>query len=688
MVPVLLVVIGVALILGAGAWGVGAWRMRSDLRTGDGALDTRARELLVRDVMVSLVLALLGAAAIAEAGDSTVTALDWARIAVSAPLALALPFVRRYQGHVELARATGHERERTRLQLLFDVAAAGEDLDLSTAAQRLADALPPTLGDWGMVLLLGPRGDVEAMRVSRSGDPSDELVEELLRRYPVELDTDAGIGLAIRSGERVVYEDITDALLAESSRDPEQLEMLRSLGLGAAVIEPLTVRGRRVGAIAMVTRRGRPLTAEVVDLLAEVAQQAAPVLDNSRLHAELLETDRALRFSEAVLRAQGESGVEGLLVVSPEGRILSYNSRFAELWGFDPALVERGSDAEALDAALDRVVDPEAFLARVQEVYADPVTPVRDEVHFTDGQVLDRYGAPLRLDDGTYLGWAWYFRDVTAEREAQRSLLESGERFANLARTLQESLLPPDLPDIFGAEIAARYHPAGDGAEIGGDFYDVFQVGESDWCAVMGDVCGKGAGAARLTALARYTLRAAAIRSTSIVRNLEVLNVALVRQAEVDRRRGEHRFATAALVRFFPDDRGLVVRSGSGGHPPGLVVRADGRVEELTSRGPLLGVFDEVRFHAVDERLDDGDLLLLYTDGVTEARRGREEFGDERLAELLGRCAGMSASDLTAAVEAEILGFQDGVARDDIALLAIRAVAGERTSALRSPSAP
>jgi len=681
MLRAVLALSGAGAVLGGLFWGLGAWQLRRSVPHLPPAMAERARGLLARDAVVTVVLVFFGIATIAEALDESVSALDGFRAAVALLVTCSLPFVRRFHGRAEVGLDMDRSREQERLELLYAVAAAGEDLDLAVAAQRLADALRPTLGDWGVVLLLDPSGEVDHLSVSRSGNDDDELVAELLRRYPVQLDDDSGLGLAVRSGERVVYEDITDDLLAGSAQDEQQLAMLRSLGMGAAAIEPMTARGRRVGAVAVITKVGRPVPDEDLSLLAEVAQQAAPLLDNSRLHAELVETDRALRFSEAVLRAQGESGVEGLLVVSPQGQILSYNSRFAELWDFDEELVQRGSDDDALAAATERVVDPEGFIAKVRATYADPVAPVRDAVHFTDGRVLDRYGAPLHSDDGTYLGWAWYFRDITAERQAQRSLLESGERFANLARTLQESLLPPDLPEIFGAEIAARYHPAGDGAEIGGDFYDVFQVGEAEWCAVMGDVCGKGAAAARLTALARYTLRAAAIRSGSVVRNLEVLNVALVRQADVDRRRGEHRFATAALVRFHPDEQGLVVRVGSGGHPPGLVLRGDGRVEELGARGPLLGMFDEVRFTPADVRLDDGDLLLLYTDGVTEARRGREELGDERLAELLAGCRGLSPADVTAAIEDEVLAFQDGVARDDIALLAIRAV-GARTAAV------
>jgi PAS domain S-box-containing protein len=636
----------------------------------------RLHALAIRDGMVTLLIVLVSIATGAEAFDQHESIGDPFLAVAVIPMVASLPFVRRYQGHAELEQTMADERERVRLELLYDVAAAGEDLDLSGAVHRLAGALTPKLGDWGVVMLLDDPDSVGVLAVSRSGDDErDRIVQQMLEQYPPRLDGEIGIGLAVRTGERVLYDDITDELLAETAVDDAQLEMLRSLELGSAAIQPLTARGRRVGAVGIVTRKGRPIDSHTLALLGEVSQHAAPVLDNARLHRELLETERALRFSEAVLRAQGESGVEGLLVVSPEGEMLSYNSRFAEMWGFGDEELAGRDDEEALAVAMQQVVDPEAFLARVHQMYADPVAPSRDEVHFKDGRVFDRYGAPLRLDDGNYLGWAWYFRDITNERRVQQSLLESGERFANLARTLQESLLPPDLPDIGGAEVAARYHPAGDGSDIGGDFYDVFQISDLEWCAVMGDVCGKGAGAARLTALARYTLRAAATRSGSIVRNLETLNGALLRQSDEDRRRGDNRFATASLVRFHADEEGLVVRAGSGGHPPPLVVRNDGSVASVSCRGSLLGMFDQVSFQPAELRLATGEALVLYTDGVTEARRGTEEFGEERLIELLRCHAGRSATEITGAIEAAVLAFQDGIARDDVAILAIRAVA-------------
>lgn len=567
--------------------------------------------------------------------------------------------------------------ERQRLEILYDVTAAGEHRDLDVAAQAVADALAPALGDWSLVALVGRDEEIEFLAVAGPGGSTDDAVREMLRHYPIHLDARAGIGSSLRTGDRLVYGDLTDELLAHAATDAAHLAALRSLGLGAAVIEPLTVRGRRVGALACVTRRGRPLRPRSLGLLGEVASHAAAVLENARLHGDLTERDRALRFSEALLRAQSEAGIEGQLVVGADGTMLSTNARFAEMWGFTADELRARSDDDALAAAMERVVDPEAFIAKVRDAYANPERPTRDEIHFNDGRVFDRYGAPMRLDDGTYVGWAWYFRDITAEREVQRSLAESGERFAALARTLQESLLPPELPDIPSLHVAARFHPAGDGSEIGGDFYDLFQTAEHEWCALVGDVCGKGAPAARLTALARYTFRAAAIRSRSMAANLTALNEALVRQAEQDRQRGEHRFVTLTALRMHLDGTEVTVEAGSAGHPPPLHVTASGTVTPLACRGTMLGMFEEIRVEPARVVLEAGDSLVLYTDGVLEARRGREEFGEDRLVDVLrirGR-AGGDAADLASAVEDEVLAFQDGMARDDIAIVVVQASA-------------
>jgi PAS domain S-box-containing protein len=235
------------------------------------------------------------------------------------------------------------------------------------------------------------------------------------------------------------------------------------------------------------------------------------------------------------------------------------------------------------------------------------------------------------------------------------------------ARTLQSSLLPPGLPSIPGVELAARYRAAGEGNEVGGDFYDVFAWDEA-WAVVIGDVCGKGPDAAAITALARYTVRAVALHEHTPSATLRTLNDAMLRQLSDDQ------FCTVALgrVQRLPDGR-FGVDLSLGGHPPPLVLRASGEVKPLTHQGTLLGVVDQPRLDDRRYVLEPGDTLLLYTDGVTEARVRSWELGEEGLASLLKGCAGQAAAEVVETIERAVVGVQAGEPRDDIALLALRA---------------
>ncbi len=145
-----------------------------------------------------------------------------------------------------------------------------------------------------------------------------------------------------------------------------------------------------------------------------------------------------------------------MVVVSADGTMIASNHQFQRMWPIPPDIIASGSDDDALDSVLDKLIDPDAFMARVRELYAQPTGSARDELLLRDCRVFDRYCTGLTDDDGTYLSWAWYFHDVTAERAAARESITAGERFAQLATTLQESLLPPHLPDVPGIQVAAR----------------------------------------------------------------------------------------------------------------------------------------------------------------------------------------------------------------------------------------
>ena len=237
---------------------------------------------------------------------------------------------------------------------------------------------------------------------------------------------------------------------------------------------------------------------------------------------------------------------------------------------------------------------------------------------------------------------------------------------AQIARTLQESLLPPQLPVIPGVEVAARYLAAGEGIEVGGDFYDLFDVG-GHWSIVMGDVCGKGADAAALTALARYTLRATARPDTTPSEALQTLNDAVLRQ------RGDGRFITVAYARLAANDgKGARLTLATGGHPAPIVLRADGRAEPVGYPGTLLGVVGDPELRDDTFELGPGDALFLYTDGVTEAHAPDHLLEVEDVARIIERCAGRDAADLVKCVEDEVRSLGPGPPGDDIAMLALR----------------
>jgi PAS domain S-box-containing protein len=237
---------------------------------------------------------------------------------------------------------------------------------------------------------------------------------------------------------------------------------------------------------------------------------------------------------------------------------------------------------------------------------------------------------------------------------------------SRIAQTLQQSLLPPHLPDIPGFEVAARYLAAGEGYDVGGDFYDVFATGGERWTAVIGDVQGKGPEAAALTALARHTVRAAAVHDPSPSRVLHQLNDAILR-ADV----GE-RLMTAACVALRHDGVRASATVSSGGHPPPLVLRRDGRVEEIASPGLLLGLSDAPPLADGFAELEAGDSLVLYTDGVSDAMADRGPTGPAALAAALEGCEGLDASALAARVEQLAVGTGGARPRDDVALLVLR----------------
>ncbi len=236
---------------------------------------------------------------------------------------------------------------------------------------------------------------------------------------------------------------------------------------------------------------------------------------------------------------------------------------------------------------------------------------------------------------------------------------------SEIAHTLQRSLLPPHLPRIQGLDLAQRYHSMGE-VEVGGDFFDVFPAGDGRWGVVMGDVCGKGVGAASLTALARYTVRAAAIDEGQPSEVLRLLNRAIL-----DSDVGE-RFCTLCHAVVEPGHGSVRVTLACAGHPLPFLVSPDGRVRPVGVPGSAMGLFEDVFLSEVDLELHPGDAFVLYTDGFVEVRSPEGQFNPDLLAGALAEAAGGSAEEMASCVDRAVQAFQGCHPRDDMALLILK----------------
>ena len=270
-------------------------------------------------------------------------------------------------------------------------------------------------------------------------------------------------------------------------------------------------------------------------------------------------------------------------------------------------------------------------------------------------------------DERRYLGVV----TALASQALERSRLHG--RQVEVATVLQASLLPPALPAIDGLELAAAYHPSVEGTEVGGDFYDAFPLGadRAAWVVAVGDVSGTGPAAAAVTAQVRHTLRAATRMGAGLTDAVTVVNDALADSLDPER------FCTMVACSVGFADGAVALEIVTAGHPPALVVRVNGSVEEVTTGGWMLAAVPGPSFSTQAVQLGAGDALVLYTDGVIEARsRSREFFGLERLKTTIGLCGGRSAPEFVDAIETALFDFTGGHLEDDVAILVMRVTAG------------
>ena len=361
----------------------------------------------------------------------------------------------------------------------------------------------------------------------------------------------------------------------------------------------------------------------------------------------------------------------GYLSTAPDGTIVKVNQTFLTLTGYERHdLIGRRRFAELLTPG-GRIYHETHYApllvlhGRARGIALEIVRSDRQRVPVLVDSVLefDGNGQPVVVRTAIF--------DATERRQYEQELLlakrraEESEKTARaLARTLQQTLIPPEPPSVPGLDVAAVYRPAGDGTEVGGDFYDVFAIASGDWAFVIGDVCGKGASAAVVTAIARHTLRAAAVGLPSPSGSLHVLNEVLLGH-DTDR------FCTAVVLRMRLSEGVWSATASIGGHPLPLLSRAGAAPTVLGRPGSLVGVLRNPSFVDTDLTLRRGDTLILYTDGVTEGRIGGEFYGEDRLEAVVAAWSGTAAS-LAQEIVADVLRYQADRPQDDIAVLTVR----------------
>lgn len=365
----------------------------------------------------------------------------------------------------------------------------------------------------------------------------------------------------------------------------------------------------------------------------------------------------------------------GYVVASPDRSILNVNTTLLTWLGYERNALIGKPFTDLL--AVGSLIHYETHFAPLLQLQGQ-LAGVTVDLKTADGSRLPVFvTANVKSDsDGRPILMRITFHDAGIRRSYERELLDERQRVEServrvqlFARTLQRTLLPPLLSPPQGLNAAALYHAAS-ADDVGGDFYDLFPLAHDKWAFFIGDVSGKGAGAAAVTSLTRYTLRAAAAFDADPIVVLQNLHTVLSQEF----RDTVNQFATVVFGILNPNEGGFEVHLASGGHLPPLVLGADGAARYAdTVGGHPVGIPMEPRFVDTRIRLGAGDTLVLYTDGLTEARVGR---GAERydfhgaLLEFAAEQAPATAEEIVAAIQSLLDGFGSGL-EDDVAVLAL-----------------
>jgi PAS domain S-box-containing protein len=571
--------------------------------------------------------------------------------------------------------------------------------DLDGLLQRTVERARDMLDADAAFLLLATDDETELEVRATTGLPS---ARQRFARVPVE----AGTGRYGSARMPAVHEDLAAV--------PEAVPLLNGTGMRSVVTVPLKVEGRLTGSLGVSAEAPNRYSNEEALRLQFAADRIALAVESARLgELERLRSGSLSFLVEASDLLAGTLDRDQTLALMAQMTVPTLATWCAVYTIADQAsdpylsyvLHEDEERIDGLKALLSKIPPPEPVPAPGARLWAAPGEAAHQAALRSSMRSLGLGSTPaLGSGIGTTLATAAavggetvvlplvarnrvigmltlgkpsddHFRQEILElaedlsRRAALALDNArlySERMA-ISRSLQRSLLPPGLPVIPNVEVEVIYRAAGEGNEVGGDFYDLFPIRDGAYGFAIGDVCGTGPEAAAVTGLARHALRLLAREGFSGPAVLERLNAAILDEG------ARSRFLTLLYGELWPQEDGsAVLKIVCAGHPLPLRLRQDGSVEAAAEPQPLLGVIEDLELYEETITLDPGDVLLCVTDGITERREGTRMLGDDGLAEVLTNCTGLTAGAVAGRVLRAVERFAAEPASDDMAILVMR----------------
>ncbi len=571
--------------------------------------------------------------------------------------------------------------------------------DLDGLLQRTVERARDMLDADAAFLLLATDDETELEVRATTGLPS---ARQRFARVPVE----AGTGRYGSARMPAVHEDLTAV--------PGAVPLLTDTGMRSVVTVPLKVEGRLTGSLGVAAENAGRYSNEEALRLQFAADRIALAVESARLgELERLRRGSLSFLVEASDLLAGTLDRDQTLALMAQMTVPTLAT-----WCAVYTIADQSSDPylsyvlhededliDGLKALLSKISPPDPVPTPGARVWSAPAEAGHRAAVSTSTRALAA-DAPLSMSTATRTTLATaqavggetvvlplvarnrvigmltlgkpsddHFRQEILElaedlsRRAALALDNArlySERMA-ISQSLQRSLLPPGLPDVPNVEIEVIYRAAGEGNEVGGDFYDVFPISDGAYGFAIGDVCGTGPEAAAVTGLARHALRLLAREGFGGPAVLERLNAAILDEG------ARSRFLTLLYGELWPrEDGSALLKVVCAGHPLPLRLRQDGSVVPAAEPQPLLGVIDDLELYAEEVVLDPGDVLLCVTDGITERREGSRMLGDDGLAEVLSTCTGLTAGAVAARILRAVERFAAEPASDDMAILAMR----------------